>query len=145
MTPLQTPRIINPFAPPAYNGVLNATPDGWVDRVYHVPFNVTMAALTFRDNLARDVPTDGDFIWRSTIANTQTGAYSVKFKDAQGYEFSNGLIHYLNLSATGAAPAANGKEVMIPAGGQIGIEIQELSGAENVIQIVFKGVMRYKL
>ncbi len=95
--------------------------------------------------MRRDVPTDADFIWRATVANVQTGAYSVQFKDSQGYEFSDGLIHYLNLSASAIAPAVNGKEIVIPAGGNIGIAILDLSGAENTIQLLFLGVKRYKL
>jgi hypothetical protein len=141
---VQQPRIINPFAPPAYNGVVNAAPDGYVDVDFKIPFDATIPLNTLVGNLRRDVPTDADFIWRATVANKQTGAYSVQFKDSQGYEFSDGLIHYLNLSASAIAPSVLGKEVVIPAGGNIGIAIQDLSGAENVIQIVFLGVKRYR-
>jgi hypothetical protein len=143
--PEQQPRIINPYAPPAYNGVMNAAPDGYVDAPFVVPFNAVIPANTNVPNLRRDVPTDADFIWRATVADVQTGAYSVQFSDSQGYQFSDGLIHYLNLSASAIAPAANGKEVVIPGGGKIGIDILDLSGAENTIQILFKGVKRYKL
>jgi len=141
----QQVRIINPYAPPAYNGMMNATPEGYVDVDFKIPFDITLTAFQELPNLARDVPTDADFIWRATIANLQTGAYSVKFKDSQGYEFSNGLIHYINLSASAIAPSVNGHEIVIPAGGQIGIHILDLSGFGNTIEILFLGVKRYKL
>ncbi len=141
----QQVRIINPYAPPAYNGILNATPDGYLDVDFKVPFDVVLTANQNADNLSRDVPTDADFIWRATIANVQTGEYSVQFKDSQGYEFSNGRIHRINISASAIAPSVNGHEIVIPAGGQIGISILDLSGAGNTIQILFLGVKRYKL
>jgi len=138
-------RTINPYAPPAYNGMLDATPAGYVDVDFKIPFDVVLAANQESPNLARDVPTDADFIWRATIASVQTGEYSVQFKDSQGYEFSNGLIHRINISASAIAPSVNGHEIVIPAGGQIGIHILDLSGAPNTIQILFLGVKRYKL
>jgi hypothetical protein len=141
----QQVRIINPYAPPAYNGMMNATPEGYVDVDFKIPFDVVLTAFQELPNLSRDVPTDADFIWRATIANLQTGAYSIQFKDSQGYEFSNGLIHYINLSASAIAPGVNGHEIVIPAGGQIGIHILDLSGAGNTIEILFLGVKRYKL
>jgi hypothetical protein len=141
----QQVRIINPYAPPAYNGMLDAAPAGYVDVDFKIPFDVVLTANQDAPNLARDVPTDADFIWRATIANVQTGEYSVQFKDTQGYEFSNGLIHRINISASAIAPSVNGHEIVIPAGGQIGIHILDLSGFGNTIQILFLGVKRYKL
>lgn len=141
----QQVRIINPYAPPAYNGMLNATPDGYVDVDFKIPFDIVLAANEDNANAGRDVPTDADFIWRATIANKQTGEYSVQFADSQGYQFSNGLIHRINISATAIAPSVNGHEIAIPAGGSIGIHIKDLSAATNTIQILFLGVKRYKL
>ena len=69
----QQTRIINPYAPPAYNGMVNAAPEGYVDVDFKIPFDVVLAALEDNPNLARDVPNDADFIWRATIANVQTG------------------------------------------------------------------------
>ena len=145
MSQQQIERIINPYAPPAYNGIVNAAPPGYIDVDFKIPFDFTLPANTELPNLARDVPTDADFIWRATVANVQTGAYSIRFADSQGYFFSDGLIHYLNLSASATAPMVNGKEVVIPAGGQIGVDALDLSGAPNVIEILFLGVKRYKL
>ncbi len=141
----QQVRIINPYAPPAYNGMLDAAPSGYVDVDFKIPFDTVLTAFQDAPNLARDVPTDADFIWRATIANVQTGEYSVQFKDTQGYEFSNGLIHRINISASAIAPSVNGHEIVIPAGGQIGIHLLDLSGFTNTIQILFLGVKRYKL
>jgi hypothetical protein len=141
----QQVRIINPYAPPAYNGMLDAAPQGYVDVDFKIPFDVVLTANQDAPNLARDVPTDADFIWRATIANVQTGEYSIQFKDTQGYEFSNGLIHRINISASAIAPSVNGHEIVIPAGGQIGIHILDLSGFTNTIQLLFLGVKRYKL
>lgn len=141
----QLERIINPFAPPAYNGVMNATPEGYTDVDFKVPYDIVLQANENLQNQARDVPTDADFVWRATVANVFTGFYSVRFADSQGYFFANGLMHVINLSASAIAPGVNGKEVIIPAGGQIGIDIKDLSGAPNTIQILFLGVKRYRI
>ncbi len=142
----QLERIINPFAPPAYNGLMSAAPPGYVDVDFKIPFDIVIATANLElPSLQKSVPTDADFVWRGTVANTQTGAYSVRFADSQGYFFADGLIHYLNLSASATAPSVNGKEVVIPAGGTIGVDIRDLSGAPNTIQILFLGVKRYKL
>lgn len=141
----QQTRIINPYAPPAYNGMVDAAPEGFVDVDFKIPFDVVLAANEDNPNLARDVPNDADFIWRATIANVQTGEYSFQFADSQGYQFSNGLIHRINLSSSAITPTVNGHEIVIPAGGQIGIHLKDLSGAQNTIQILFLGVKRYKL
>lgn len=141
----QLERIINPYAPPAYNGLLSAAPEGFEDVDIKIPWDIVLTAGQEVTNASRDVPTDADFIWRATVANVQTGAYSVQFSDSQGYKLSTALIHYINLSASAIAPQVNGKEIVIPAGGDIGIHILELSGAGNTIQILFLGVKRYKL
>jgi hypothetical protein len=125
--------------------MINAAPEGYIDVDFKIPFDYTLTANQDVDGLARDVPTDADFIWRATIANVQTGEYMVLFKDSQGYEFSNGLIHRINISATAIAPSVNGHEIVIPAGGQIGIHLKDLSAAPNTIEILFLGVKRYKL
>jgi hypothetical protein len=142
---MQQERIINPFAPPAYNGIVNATPDGYTDVDFKVPFDTVLTANLVAGNLAQPVPTDADFIWRATIANFFSGNFSVRFADSQGYFFSNGRVHLINLSASSQAPSVNGKEIVIPAGGQIGIDIENLIGADNTIQILFLGVKRYRI
>ena len=88
MPTAQIERIINPYAPPAYNGMLTDTPEGYLDVDFKIPFDMVLTAGQELPNLSRDVPSDADFIWRATVANVQTGAYSIQFKDSQGYEFS---------------------------------------------------------
>jgi hypothetical protein len=36
-------------------------------------------------------------------------------------------------------------EIVIPAGGRIGIDIQDLSAAPNTVQLAFRGVKRYRM
>jgi len=40
----QQERIINPYAPPAYNGMVDAAPEGWVDVPFSTPFDVDLTA-----------------------------------------------------------------------------------------------------
>jgi hypothetical protein len=54
-------------------------------------------------------------------------------------------LHSANFSANPGAPTPEFPEVPLPPGGRIAIEIQDLSNAVNDIQIVFRGVKRYRL
>lgn len=137
---------LNPYAPPAYNGLAGDYPSGWYDINFDNVYEVTLEA----DQMLRDqqmaVDTDADFCWRAFQVVSNTGSFSIRFSDSQGYYLSNGML----LSATFfvgdlAVLYPVFPEVVIPAGGRVGIDIQDLSGAENTVQLLFRGVKRYRL
>lgn len=141
----QTYRAHNPYAPPAYNGIGQggSAPPGFLDISFFYVFNVTLTANQLL-NTQRGVENDADFAWRATVANSQTGAYSVQFSDSQGFFLSNDLIRLANFQGDVASPQPVEPEIVIPAGGTIGILIRDDTGAPNTIQIVFEGVKRYR-
>lgn len=135
----------NPMAPLVQNGLDQTAPQGWQDQSFDYPFNITLTGNQIADNQIVPIYTYADFILRALIITVQTGAFSVQFTDGQGYQLSNGKINAFNLVGTPSDPFIFFPEVAYPAGGRIGINIQDTSGAGNTIQLLFRGVNRYRL
>lgn len=137
---------LNPYAPPAYNGLAGDYPNGWQDVNFDNVFEVTLTANQMLRDQQLAVDTDADFAWRAFQVVSNTGSFAIRFSDSQGYYLSNGML----LSATFfqgslAILFPIFPEVMIPAGGRIGLDIQDLSAAPNTVQLLFRGVKRYRL
>jgi hypothetical protein len=137
---------LNPYAPAAYNGVSGGYPAGYVDVDFTYVYDVTLLASQQLRDQALPVMNDADFEWRALVLAVATGAFSIRFSDAQGYYLSNGFILSANFLAGGApVPWPIMPGVLFPSGGRIGIDINELSVAGNTIQLLFRGVKRYRL
>lgn len=137
---------VNPLAPPAYNGLSGDYPYGYVDVDFTYVYNVALTANQFLRDQVLPLSTDADFVWRALIASSSTGVYSVRFSDSQGYYLSNAMIPSANfLYGTIPVPYPIFPEIVLPAGGRIGIDIQDLSGAPNNVEITFRGVKRYRM
>jgi hypothetical protein len=132
----------NPMAPVINNGISD-TMGGYQDQAFDYVYNVQLTALQYLPDQIIPVYTYAAFVWRALVLTVQTGLFSVRFSDGQGYYISNVLIDSYNLVGTPSDPFPIFPELLIPPGGRIGIDIQELSGATNNIQIVFRGVNRY--
>ena len=143
---MQTRQLTNPNAPPVLAGVPDGSPANYVDVDFSYVYNVELANGTVLLNQLVPIDTDADFMWRATLVPFSTGAFAAKFADSNGYYLSSGPLHSANFSANPGAPTPEFPEVPIPAGGRIAIEIGDLSGSfPNDIQIVFRGVKRYRL
>ena len=137
---------INPFAPPAYNGLAGDYPNGYYDVDFTYVYNVALTANQFLRDQVLALATDADFVWRALICPVNTGVFAVRFSDSQGFYLSNGMIPNANfLYGTVPVPYPIFPEIVLPAGGRVGIDIQDLSGAPNAIEISFRGVKRYRL
>lgn len=134
----------NPMAPLVYNGVNDTSPPGYQDQSFDYVYNVQLTGNQFLPDQIVPIYTYSDFVMRALILTVQTGAFSVRFADGQGYYLSNVLIDSFNLVGTPSDPFVFFPEVLYPAGGRIGIDIQDTSGSTNNIQLVFRGVNRYK-
>jgi hypothetical protein len=137
---------VNPLAPPAYNGLSGDYPNGYVDVDFTYVYNIALTANQFLRDQVLALSTDADFVWRALISSSSTGVYAVRFSDSQGYYLSNGMIPNANfLYGTVPIPYPIFPEIVLPAGGRIGIDIQDLSAAPNAVEITFRGVKRYRL
>jgi hypothetical protein len=136
---------INPYAPPAYNGIGQVSvPSGYRDNSFDYVFDVTLTAnQSLRTQ--QSIHNDSDFCWRATVINRNTGLFMVQFSDSDWYFLSSEPIVSLNIQGDPASPYPVFPEIIIPAGGRIGINITDLSGNPNTIQMLFRGVKRYAI
>jgi len=137
-------QLTNPMAAPALAGLPPNVPDGFTDVDFTYPYDVSLAGGQALTNEQRSIDTDSEFWWRDTILLKATGAFTYKFSDSSGYVMSSGQIHSANLSANPSSPAPVFPEHPLPPGGALNIEITDISGNTNDIQIAFKGVKRYR-
>lgn len=137
---------LNPFAPPAYNGLSGEYPNGFVDVDHSYVYQVTLAASQMLRDQQQPIDTDADFVLRAIQLTSNTGVFAVRFSDSQGYYLSNGLLRSaIFLVGTVPVPFPLFPELVFPSGGRIGIDIQDLSAAPNTVELTFRGVKRYKL
>jgi hypothetical protein len=138
------PRTANVYAPPAYNGLQDGSPPGYSDVGFDYVYNISLSA---NQSLVDQQPiaNDADFAWRAIYISSNTGSFAVRFSDSQWYWLSSARILNTNLPGDAAAPFPVFPELLLPAGGRIGIDLLDLSGAPNTIQIVFRGVKRYRV
>jgi hypothetical protein len=101
--------MLNPYTPPAMQGIMDASPQGYIDVPFDYVYNQTLAPSITLNNEVVSIFTEADFAWRGLIF-TATGLFSV-----------------------------------YPAGGRISLNITELSGGTNVVQLLFVGVNRYQI
>jgi len=85
------------------------------------------------------IDADSDFIW-TKLCGTSDGDYELRFRLPSGRYISSSRIKKSNLvgsSATWAMPIL--PPVECPASGKIGVDIKDLSGAANNVQLALIG------
>ena len=136
--------MLNPVAPPAANGVMNASPYNCLDQSFNYVYPINLTALQQLNNQSVSILTEPDFLWRGLLF-VSTGSFSVRFQDGQQYYLSNDLIFSTNLLGTAGDPFPIFPEVFYPAGGKIVLDIVDTSNSGNTGQIIFIGAHRYKV
>ena len=138
--------MLNPIAPPPQQGISadGSAPTGFVDVSFSYVYNQTIAGNATLINEVISIYTEADFAWRGLVF-TSTGLFAVQFQDGYGYTLSSGLIFSTNLPNTPGDPFPWFPEVVYPAGGRIVLDIEDLSGSTNIVQIIFVGVHRYEV
>jgi hypothetical protein len=134
----------NPFAPPVDNGMNDGSPLNYLDVDFTYPYDVVLTGDQLLNNQSISTTNDADFAWRATVIAFSTGPFNVRFYDSQGYAISNSLIASANIQGDAASPYPVFPEILIPAGGRIAIDIQDTSGEENTIELLCRGVKRYR-
>lgn len=123
---------------------MSAAPVGFVDVPFNYVYNQTLTAGQVLNNEVVPIFTEADFAWRGLVFKA-TGSFSVQFQDGQGYFLSSGLIFSENFPNTAGDPFPMFPEILYPAGGRITLNITDVSGDTNVIQMLFIGVNRYRV
>jgi hypothetical protein len=135
----------NPYASPVDNGLNPAAPRDYVDVDFTYPYDVVLTASQFLRDQTVSTTNDADFAWRAIVLAFSTGSFNLRLADSQGYYLSNGMLASANLLGDASSPFPVFPEILIPAGGRIGIDIQDTSGNGNTIEILFRGVKRYRI
>lgn len=139
-----SPSLVNPWASAANNGLLDASPQGYADISYDYVYDVSLTASQLL--LAyQPLDNDADFVLRGVGVNYYSGAFAVRWADSTSYWFSNARIYYLNIINSAASPYPIWPEIVMPAGGNIQLDLAEMSGATNTIEFVFRGVKRFRV
>lgn len=137
----------NPYAPPIYHGLGDASPAGYEDRnfdyVYDTPAAGIAGNATLNDFLTLN--NDAAFIWMGIYIAKNTGAFTLWLSDSRQSYLSSSPIVNLNLPGDSSSPYPIDPPMVIPAGGRIGVQLVDLSGVTNNIEIVFRGFKRFKL
>jgi hypothetical protein len=137
---------LNPNATQVLNGLVPEFPMGYIDVSFDYVYDVNLLALATLRDQSVPIHTDSDFVFRAVILSQATGAFSIRFNDSQGYYLSSGYMLSANfLSGTVPYPYPIFPELLFPAGSRIGIEINELSGNPNTVQLILRGAKRYRL
>jgi hypothetical protein len=145
MSPQVNQALFNPYGSPSFNGLNDDSPKGYTDVDFTYPYDVILTASQFLRDQTVSTTNDADFCVRGIVVATLTGAFNIRFSDSQGFYLSNGMIASANLIGDAASPFPVFPELIIPAGGKIGIDIQDTSDAQNTIEILFRGVKRYRI
>lgn len=107
------------------------------------PYQVALTANQALTDQSVIIDADSDFLVLG-LAGTQTGAYRVNFKSGNGRYVAQSQLRNANIVGTGQFPVALPKPVLVPARGRLGIDITDLSGAGNTIELVFIGIRLYR-
>jgi len=109
---------------------------------YDYVVDAVLAAAEVQDNRVVLDP-DSDFLWWGL---TTEGNINLRFRDAQLWNLSNGIIQLANLpgALVNGRPYPIWPPVLFPAGGEIGIVVQETGGG-GTRQLLFRGAKRYAL
>jgi len=140
--------IHNPFAPAAVAGLNSPAAPGEADLKFDYVFDITLVGGQNAPAQVIPIDSDSDFVLRGIYYSWPTGTngnFVFRFYDSQNFALSSGMVYNSNLSNDPSAPTLWLPELTYPAGGKIQLDIADVSGAPNVIEIVFTGVKRFRV
>ncbi len=115
------------------------------DVSFDYPFDIVLQSGDNFPNEGIRTETDSDFLLLGLTVNKFTSIlFSLLFKDSNGNYFSSKPLLAANYAGEGSAPYIfPGLPRIFPPGSSLGIGIKNLSGAENTVQLVFRGLKRF--
>ncbi len=110
-------------------------------KIYFVPLILTASQI--RLDLKQIVDKDADFYWRGIGSYLGDGTFSIRFSINDNYYLSNVRIPKRVAFGSGSGGSrALSPEIRVPAGGKIGIEVQNLNAFAISSAILLVGVKR---
>jgi hypothetical protein len=111
-----------------------------------VGYYVFKKALNASDNLpdlVQSIDGDSDFALVS-IHGKSTGTYNINIKDHTGKPIYSSAADASNVVGTAQLPVRVRPALLYPAGGSLGISLQDTSAAPNTIELVFTGIRKFR-
>lgn len=112
------------------------------ESAYYV-FQRTLSGNQALPDLRQIIDADSDFLLLS-IHGTQTGNYTIRLRNALGRYIYSAAARNANVVGTAQFPVPLIRPELIPAGGSIGLDLVDLSGSSNTVEIVFAGEKWFK-
>lgn len=109
----------------------------------YYPYDITLSANQGLLDQTVIIDGDSDFLILG-VTSTQTGIFQFNFRSGQGRAIAQQQLRNANLAGTGQFPVALPKPMIVPKAGRIGVDITELTGAPNTVQLVFIGIRLYR-
>lgn len=136
----------NPFAPPAFEGVVSRGAD-FVDQAFTYVYDVTLTASQALTGAVVSLDRDADFLLEALqLVKCTSGNFTFKLYDNQGQQFSNAPLYGGVLqSGSSFIPFPFIPARIFAAGGSIKLDLTDYSGASNTIQLAFRGIKRKAL
>jgi len=131
--------IINPYAPAAYLGMREVTPE-YDFQAFDYVYDVTLTASQILTD-QKSIDPDADFVWEAVSIALNSGTFTLRLGDSRLYYLSDARIASAIYIANDPYPLM--PPLVIPAGGRITIDIADTSVASNTIQLLFRGAKRY--
>jgi hypothetical protein len=128
----------NPLAAPVYSG-LNPL-SGPADFTYSIDIPIVHATTDiFSGGVQCD--TSAPFHWMGIVINSFTSVqFSVRFGINGTYYISDNQLLAANYVSDPSAPYTLVGQLIVPAGGRITVDLTNMSGANNTIEILCRGV-----
>lgn len=141
---------MNPYAPDYFQGMNEAPADeiGYEPRPYTYLYNPPNNQLTLNQILegqSVSIDTDSDFLLLAWYISLFTGAFQVQLIDSSGYQLMSGFMNSSAIAQSSATPTVFSPSHPFPAGGKIQLNIQDLSGATNGLQLAFVGKKLFRV
>jgi len=115
------------------------------DTSFDYVFDIVLATGASLSNEGIRTETDSDFLLLGFSINVFTSdLFTLLFRDSNGNYFSSKPVLAQNYMGQGSAPYIfPGLPRIFPPGSSLGIGIENLSGAENTVQLLFRGKKRF--
>lgn len=107
-------------------------------------FERTLAANAAAPDLTVTFDRDAEFIW-SSLVGTSTGLYTIQVRLPNNRLISSAQIISSNWVGTAPFPQSMFPPVRVGPGSALGLNLTDISNAQNTIRLLFWGYRRYKL
>lgn len=105
--------------------------------------NVSLTANQVANRQPVQIDPDSDFELHG-IVGSSTSTYTLTIRHYNGRAMQSAQVKNTNLVGTPSAPSPLLVPSVYPAGSVLSVDLTDTSGAGNDVQLIFKGVRRYR-